>query len=113
MDNKLMLQFADQMIKKSGLNLCGDFLAEYRKNLLEKLEKEVWLMIENELKDDKMIEFDKITESIKDDGDIDANKRDEIMAFCQKNISDFEAKVLKTMNEFVDNFTKDVKKIIL
>ncbi|MFH1565319.1 MAG: hypothetical protein ABIC82_05770 [bacterium] len=112
MNNELMLQFADQVLKKAGLNLQGDFLVEYRERLLGEIEKRIWLMTVNELKDNKIMEFAEIIGGFDEmNDDIDEKQKREIADFCKKNISDFEEKVLKVMDDFGNEFVSDVAKM--
>lgn len=109
MENELMLQFVDRVIKKAGLDLDEDFLNEYREVLLGEIEKRIWLMAVDELKNSKIMKFAEITEGVEEVSGVDESKKNEIINFCKKNISNFEEKVLKVMDDFGKQFVKDVK----
>lgn len=111
MDNAFLLQFIDAVIKKSGLTLEADFLTDYRELLLSELEKNLWLMMVKELSGESLKKFMELSDGAGDIEDLNENKKAELMEFFKNNISNFEEKVLKTMDEFEKNFVEDVRKL--
>lgn len=111
MEQELMLKFIDAIIEKSGLKLEADFLTDYRELLLSELEKNLWLMMVKELSGESLKKFMELSDGAEDIEDMDEKKKAELIKFFKNNISNFEEKVLKTMDEFGKNFVEDVRKL--
>ncbi|MFC1613602.1 hypothetical protein ACFL23_04715 [Patescibacteria group bacterium] len=111
MDEEIMLTFIDEIIRQSGLKLPDDFIVDYRVKMLANLQKQIWLMMVNELDDSKLKEFVEITGGIKDPENFSDEKRAEFLEFFQNNIKDFNVKVLKVMDKFGKEFLSDIAKL--
>ncbi|OGF22392.1 hypothetical protein A2Y83_04575 [Candidatus Falkowbacteria bacterium RBG_13_39_14] len=109
MEEKIMLQFIDSLIKKSGLKLKEDFLVEYKELLLERIEKKIWLVMVDELKDEAVRGFYERTMGSENIDELDDEKKKELVLFCQNNIPDFEKKVLRIMDDFATQFIRNIK----
>lgn len=110
-----MLKFIDAIIKKSGLKLDTDFFNDYRELLLNELEKNLWLMMVEELSGEALKQFMELAGGLGDNignfADVNDKKKAELVEFFRKNITNFEEKILKRMDEFGDNFVEDVKRL--
>ncbi|MFH1030744.1 MAG: hypothetical protein V1770_05830 [bacterium] len=109
MEEELLLKFIDVVIQKSGLELEAEFLENYRELLLGELEKSLWLMMVEELSPEALKKFMQLSEGAEDINDLDEDRKKELIQFFENNIENFEEKVLKTMDEFGNNFVEDVK----
>lgn len=115
MEQELMLKFIDAVIKKSGLTLDDNFLTDYREFVLSELERNLWLMMVKELSGEALKQFMELADGLGDNignfADVNDKKKAELVEFFRKNITNFEEKILKRMDEFGDNFVEDVKRL--
>jgi len=97
-------QYIEQLLSKAGLIDEGEEVdKEYAGKLGEELKKRVGLMIMDALPKDKLEAYTELVHK--------TPSSDEIFSFLKENISDFEAKRVKVIEDFAVNFLERTTKM--